>query len=163
MLPKKKKSKKCKKKQKVLNKKNLIAYAKSVATLRQVEFPELVGVLSRYSDDKKMPVIMIKGASLDDHIACNQLGKDSLLILAAILEKVKENNGQISPEEILEQITSDKIHGFTLFELKLFCRVCHKPQFTFEEVLLLATKQPEIISRVNHTAFEMTKLPDISA
>lgn len=154
MKSKKKKLKQSKRKQKVLNKNDLLKYARSVTTLKKVPFPELQEVLKT----NYIPSIMIRGAGLDDHIACAQLGKDSMFLIAAILEKVKKN-GMITPEEIIKEFTKDTIHGFTMFELKLFERSCHNPAFTFEEILTIATKAPEVISRVTNTALEMTSLP----
>lgn len=160
MKNKKKKSKPSSKNLKVLKKEDLLKYCRSVQTLKKVPFPELRDVpeFKKKFGDKAIPAIMIRGAGLDDHISCAQIGKDAMFLVAAILEKIKEN-GSITPEEIVEQFSSDKIHNFTMFELKLFDRSCHQPTFTFEEILLLATKCPEVISHVTTTALEMTGLP----
>jgi len=149
----KKELRKSKKSRKVLKKDDLLKYINKVETIKKVSFPELQGILKT----NHIPCIAIKGASLDDHIQCNSLARSSMVYLSYLLEKIKEN-GTITPDEIIKTMSEDKIHDHTLFELKLFHKCCVDPKFTYEQVLEIAQKAPEVISRVTNTAIEMTSI-----
>ena len=92
-------------------------------------------------------VLKVKGASLDDHIAAQNLSNNTPFILAEIYKKVK-NNETIDYTRIVDDFMSDKMLHNTMFELSLFQRNVLKPKFTYEEVLDISEKIPEFINSV---------------
>lgn len=132
------------KKNVTLNKKKLKKYTESIDNIKDYEIRRDFSKLLGY---KNKVVLKVRGASLDDQLTCQNLGKKTPVILTHVLSLISKGK-QIDFEKLLEQIQEDKLSDNTIFELNLFERNVIDPKFTFKEVYEISEKIPELINEV---------------
>ena len=135
-----------------LNKSALLEGLKHLSLAEEMELPELKGML-KFPEDE-VPVIQIKGASLEDHIACQDIHRLAAASAAKMLYTLVEKK-KIDLDSIMENVKNPSKSKF-LFEINLFKSNVTNPQFTYREVVEISEKVPGLVNRVVKRILQIT-------
>lgn len=102
-------------------------------------------------------ILKVKGASLDDHIKCQELSTQQGLLIKYVFDCF-DKNILVDQDKILELINSKKLNDKTLFEISLFEKNVIEPKFTTQEILTMSEKFPEFVNSVANFSLGITEL-----
>lgn len=140
--------------QEVMLDKDLLMEKVKVFDLRRtIPVPEL----SEFLDVPKEECnLIVRGASLEDHIRAGDIGKGHGQIFGKALEMLKEG-GTVIPVEIEKQMAS-LLSEKVAFDITIFQRCVEEPEFELQEVIKLSTVIPEVINKIAGVALGITDL-----
>ena len=121
----------------------------------EVPFPELEGLFGAVKGE--IPVLKIKGASLDDQITANLIMQKARISAVKMIQNFgdKKNLKHLN----LDGITKNSaMNEKTQLEISIFHRCVVQPSFSLEEVIWLSEKLPEIVNRVAQTALYLSSM-----
>lgn len=144
----------------VLNKNRVMEYARSFKGEKYIEFPELREFLG-YAEDK-VPVLLIKAASLDNHIRVNSIIERSTIKAIKMIEGAKRGDfKEVFDVESIKHELESPILEKTSIEISIFHSCVVKPKFTMREAVLISMSMPEVVNRVAKEALNMSSLENI--
>lgn len=135
----------------LLDKDILNRYVESFDLIREVYVPELKDILGQ-----EVPIIKVRGASLNDHITAKNLSSRPMILLGTVLNEIingREVNAGLIRNEVFSE---DQLHPDARFEIDLFKRCVVEPKFAMEEVISISNVMPEFINRVVKLAIGIT-------
>ena len=130
----------------VVDKDKLMEYITHFDKIETMEIPEFRQFLGA-EDCDKVPVIKLRGASLDDHMKAQSLNSVPLLIYRFILKRYQESK-YFDVDKVEEALKDDTLLPNTRFEISLFHRNVIEPNFTMENVIEISEVYPDVVNRV---------------
>ncbi len=100
--------------------------------------------------------IRIRGATLDDHHAC-QSTKTPIAMTAEYMLKCVKEDKEIDKEVLKIFQENNSMNVNACFEVNLFQKCVVKPKFSLDEVVELSKVFPEVVNRIVKLCLKMTK------
>lgn len=140
----------------IVDRENLLQFCEKFEFIKEIEVPELSKILG--CENGQIPVLKVRGASLDDQIKVNELAMKSTAIIARIVQALEEKS-EINIDFLRKLIYDDtNIHPKTMMEIFLFHRNVVEPKFGLMEVVKMSEAIPEVINRIAMLSLSMTSL-----
>lgn len=136
------------KQKQLLSKEKILAFVRNFETEYEVPVSEMKDIVEN-------GILLVRPASLDDHIQAGQLKNNSIFI-ARYISDCLAKKVEIDYEKFKMFGSAETMNERTYFEIDIFQRCVTAPKFSFNEVVELSRVFPTVINRVVKFVLSLT-------